>query len=130
MRMFGAGWRSAVPREPGVYALWDVKTKKMVYVEESGNLWDRFSDLGRSVNHTCRRKMAVLLSVSSDDEAALSAAIARRYLVSYIEVFLGRVELEEYLVFRWQDDVLNQPSPRLARGTHYRWVERGNASRW
>src|SRR5690349_14332775 len=54
-KMFGgSNWRAHVPREPGVYVLWDIKTRKVVYVGESGNLWDRFADLSRCVNHTCR----------------------------------------------------------------------------
>lgn len=123
-RIFGGrDWRANAPREPGVYVLWDTRTGKVVYVGQSGNLWYRLSDLGRCVNHTCRRKMAAMLNLPASDDKTLSNAIARRYAISYIEVFIGRAELEEYLILRWRANALNRRSPRLEKGTRYHWVE-------
>lgn len=78
------------------------------------------SDIGRSVNHTCRRKIAELLELQSSDEVVLSQAMAKRYVISFIEVQLGRAELEEYLVLRRRQMIVNKPATRLLRGTRYK----------
>ena len=118
-------WAEAISPEPGVYALWDLETKVPAYVGQTSSLRKRMSDIGRSVNHTCRRKVAAILGVGTTDDAALSLAMSRRYVLSYIEVLLGRAELEEYLVLRWSDYLINRPSKRLLKGTRYSWVVRG-----
>jgi hypothetical protein len=126
-RMFDSKvWAADMPAEPGVYALWDMKSLNVFYVGETSSLRHRMCDIGRSVNHTCRRKIAKLLELPFNDEVALSRAMAERYVVSFIEVQLGRAELEEYLVLRWRDTIVNKPAKRLLRGSRYKWVTPAN----
>lgn len=126
-RMFACPlWADDVPRDPGVYAIWDVALKAPVYVGESSGLKSRMSDVGRTVNHTFRRKVAPILKVNAGDESALTRAMSKRYDVSFIEVELGRAELEEFLVLRWRKTLLNKPAKRLLRGERYKWVRPAN----
>lgn len=116
-------WTDDIPSEAGVYAIWDIISKFPVYVGETSALRSRMSDIGRSVNHTFRRKAAKLLNVASNDEAALSAAMSARYAVSFVEVQFGRAEVEEFLVLRWRKTIVNKPAKRLLHGERYKWVE-------
>ena len=123
-RVFSSeSWAKDVPSEPGVYAIWERAKDIPVYVGESSSLKSRMSDVGRTVNHTFRRKAAPILGVSADDEVALTEAMSRRYDVSFIEMQLSRAELEEYLVLRWRQTVLNKPAKRLLLGKRYHWVQ-------
>lgn len=123
-RMFESdSWADDIPHESGVYAVWDLILKTPVYVGETSALRSRMSDIGRKVNHTFRRKVAKLLNINSNDEAVLSAAMAERYAVSFVEVQLGRAELEDFLILRWRKTILNNPAKRLLRGERYTWVE-------
>jgi len=118
----GPSWANDVPREPGVYAVWDLKSEAPVYVGESSDLKSRMSDVGRSVNHTFRRKAAAVLGVPPEDEVALSTAMSARYDLSVLRVNYGRAEVEEYLILRWRKTLLNRPTKRLLRGLQYKWV--------
>lgn len=114
-------WADDIPSEPGVYALWE--GSRPIYVGETSSLRHRMRDLGRSVNHTCRRKIAAKLELGHVDESALSAEMAVRYTLSFMPVSFGRVELEEYLTLRWKSSLFNSPSRRLLHGISYSWVE-------
>jgi hypothetical protein len=87
------------------------------------------SDAGRSVNHTFRRKVAIMLGIPAGDEAGLSLAISKRYDISFIPVPFGRAELEEYLRLRWRKTIVNGPAKRLLRGLQYRWITPSNPGR-
>lgn len=126
-RMFGSeSWADDIPQEAGVYAIWDLISKSPIYVGETSALRSRMSDIERAENHTFRRKAAKLLNIQSNDEAALTAAMKNRYAVAFIEVQLGRAELEEFLILRWRKTILNKPAKRLLRGERYKWVEPAN----
>src|SRR4051794_19740965 len=103
-----AQWRDGVPECGGVYVIWDMKQKPR-YVGESCNLLHRFGDLQRTVNHTFRRKVQVSLRLDGCTELRLSQAIAKRYQISYLPVAIGRIELEEYLILKWSDTIINKP---------------------
>lgn len=118
-----AVWAADIPMLPGVYAVWDVRSRDVVYIGATSCLRDRMLDFGRWKNHTCRRKLGRKLGFDDSDEVALSAALAKRYVLSFVPVFLGRSELEEYLYLRWRETLLNSPPRRLERGTQYRWVK-------
>lgn len=123
-RLFDApDWARDVPAAPGVYALWDTHTRTVAYVGETASLRHRMHDLGRSVNHTCRRKIAGELGLIGVPESELSLAMGKRYLISTLPVDFGRAELEEYLTLRWRETILNSPGKRLHRGGRYAWVE-------
>jgi hypothetical protein len=116
-------WALDIPTTGGVYALWRRPSGAMVYVGETSSLRHRMQDLGRSVNHTCRRKLAEKHRMVGAPEPELSAVIAKHYLVSYLPVALGRAELEEYLTLRHRRTLLNSPSLRHKKGSAYDWVE-------
>lgn len=122
-RLFGsATWARDVPLDAGVYVIWSRRSGRPVYVGQTGCLRERMSDAGRSVNHTFRRKVAIVLDLPTVDEAGLSLAISKRYDVSFIPVSFGRSELEEYLRLRWRKTIVNGPAKRLLRGLQYRWI--------
>ena len=116
-------WAADIPATPGVYALWDLSTAEMVYVGETASLRDRMRDLGRSINHTCRRKLAVRHKIVGASEQVISAAMSQHYVLSFLPVSLGRTELEEYLSVRHRRTIVNSPGRRLLRGSAYSWVE-------
>lgn len=119
-------WADEVPESPGVYALWDTQSEDVVYVGETASLRHRMRDLGRTVNHTCRKKLAVDLKLEQSGDAELTAAIAKRYLLSFVAVDLGRKELEEYLTLRSRQTLLNAPGIRLHKGSRDAWVKPRN----
>ena len=118
-----SSWAASIPAKPGVYVLWTAKSGIPVYVGQSSSLRDRMRDLGRSVNHTCRRKIAEHHKLVGASEAKLSAKMAKCYMVSFITVTLGRVELEEYLSLLWKETLFNSPGRRLLKGANYSWLE-------
>ena len=116
-------WSGDIPAMPGVYALWDTSTGAMVYVGETSSLNHRMRDLGRSINHTCRRKLAARHGVVDAGEDAISAVMSEHYVLSFLPVTLGRTELEEYLSLKYKRTLVNSPGRRLLRGSNYSWVE-------
>lgn len=113
-------WARNVPDKAGVYVVWDEALGVPVYVGQTSSLAHRMRDIARWENHTCRRKLAEILKISRCDEMALSAALAKRYSISYLALSFGRIELEEYLRVRWRELVINSPATRMARV--YAWV--------
>ncbi|MEQ1525357.1 MAG: hypothetical protein ABL911_01245 [Gallionella sp.] len=55
----------------------------------------------------------------ANDEAALSAAMAECYVVSFIEVQFGRAELEEFLILRWKPELNKKSTKRSPWSKHY-----------
>jgi hypothetical protein len=106
-------WAESISLEPGVYVLWEKETGRPAYVGETTCLRLRMRDLGRRVNHTCRRKLAKKLGLEHATEDELSKVVCSKYVLSAIEIDLGRKELEEYLSLRWAR-LLNSPGRRLA----------------
>lgn len=119
----GENWASDVPPAAGVYALWNLSSGDMIYVGETASLRHRMRDLGRRVNHTCRRKLAAVHNLTNATEAELSAALGAHYVMSFLPVALGRTELEEYLALRHHRTLVNSPGRRLLAGTAYSWVQ-------
>jgi hypothetical protein len=127
--VFGsADWKTNFPPAPGVYAIWDKGSSLPVYVGQTSNIKGRMGDLGRLVNHTFRQKAAKLLRLTSGDEGALSEKMSKRFVLAFVPVTLGRIELEDYLRLRWQHTLYNQPPKRLLRSKQYDWVKFSNNS--
>ena len=118
-------WAAEVPSAPGVYALWRQDSGALVHVGETANLRKRMRDLGRSVNHTARRKIAARLGLDAVSEQERSRAMRDVFCVSYLPVELGRAELEEYLTFRWRCTLFNSPSPRAHAAARFSRVKPG-----
>lgn len=116
-------WADDVRPTGGVYAIWDLRSGRPVYVGETASLRKRMKDLERRVNHTGRRKLSAKLKLDSSTEAELSLSLAKFYSLSFLEVDLGRSEFEEYLRLRWRSRaLLNSASPRMAQSEQYAWV--------
>ncbi|RWX85884.1 hypothetical protein [Pseudomonas aeruginosa] len=116
-----ADWASQVPRQAGVYVIWQAQTP--VYVGESSSLRLRMADLARPINHTFTRKIAQKYDIPEADCAELARTISANYHLSHIQVELGRAEIEEYLILRWRNTLMNKPTKRLLHSTQYHWVK-------
>ena len=107
-------WRETVPREPGVYIVWDSQTANPLYVGETANLYKRMSDIGRNANHTFRRRVLRRWKSRLQSDKLISQLISRKCMLSILVVQFGRRELEERLVGAWSEkyDLLNKPVRR------------------
>ncbi len=115
------GWASGVPKESGVYVIWEADIP--IYVGETSSLKLRMSDLARPVNHSFSKKVAEMLSIADKSYTELATAMAARYSLSYVEVAFGRKEIEEYLILRWRNSLINKPTTRLLHSAQYNWVK-------
>jgi hypothetical protein len=106
-------WKDDVPGLGGVYAIWSKKDSRPVYVGETCHLNHRCIDLGKTVNHTFRRKMAIAYEMRECSDEELTTKLSKDFLYSFIPVELGRKELEEYLTVKWKATLINNPPKRL-----------------
>jgi hypothetical protein len=90
------GWAIKIPARGGVYAIW--RGDDPVYVGETCHLKHRFGDLVRSKHHGFRRLVATTLGIKLD---CVADELAHHYQISFLTDFIGRKELEEFLVVRW-----------------------------
>jgi len=115
-----ATWRKdIVPDYPGVYALFD-QNHVLLYIGETGNLRKRMSDICRTVNHTFRKQLArkkfgvdkKLKKFDKEVELQLDTFFEDSLYVNFIEVNFGRTEIEEHLITKHQEDLLNSEKKR------------------
>ena len=118
---FAKNWNSEFPEEGGVYVLWDADDA--VYVGETSCIKCRMADLSRPVNHPFPRKVAKFVLASQLPLESLRIAISNRYKVSFCVALFGRAEIEEYLILRWRQTLMNKPTKRLLQGTQYNWMK-------
>ncbi len=114
-----AKWKDNVPSVGGVYVIWPKRSNKAIYVGKTCHLKHRFADLGRTVNHSFRRKMAKELNLLNASELTLTKELSKRFSISFIAVELGRKELEEYLIILWKKTIINKPPKRLLLSETY-----------
>lgn len=102
-------WTKLAPETAGVYVI--IENKKIVYVGETGNLRGRMTDLLDSRHHTVRQtigkkhysKVKGFKPASSKKkfpphvENLVNDHICKRCYMSYLEVPIGRKELEEFI---------------------------------
>ncbi|UUW07675.1 GIY-YIG nuclease family protein [Flavobacterium plurextorum] len=100
-------WASKIPSSAGVYVFKDVEN--IVYVGETGNLRGRMKDLLDSRHHTVRRtigerfycsipgfqKATNKIKFPDNIEFLVNDHICTKLSLAYLEVKLGRKELEE-----------------------------------
>jgi len=79
------------------------------------------SDIMRPINHAFTKKISNSKKIFNLKE--LRKFMSKNYKLSYIEVDLGRSEIEEYLILRWRKTLINKPTTRLLKGEQYSWVE-------
>lgn len=116
---FSEDWGSTFPDHGGVYVIW--KGDVPSYVGETSGLSSRMTtDLKRPNNHAFTKKVSISTEIT--DSVALKSYIAETYKVSFVQVDLGRAEIEEYLILRWRNTLINKPTKRLLKGSQYSWV--------
>lgn len=106
-------WPAGVPDAPGVYLIWN-KADELVYVGETANLRARMRDIGRTYNHSCRRKVGGLefkgtldpkTDLYSPEIEGLTTAFFKDELkVAFAEVTIGRKELEFFFMAEHHSD--------------------------
>lgn len=102
-------WARDIPEEAGVYAM--KENDRIVYVGETGNLQGRMFDLLDSRHHTVRRTIGEKFFFETDGftkattkkkfpehiEVLVNDHICTKLSLAYLEVPLGRKELEELI---------------------------------
>ena len=98
---------------PAIYALYE--NENLVYIGETGDLLKRMSDVTRTVNHSFRKEIGakkfegLKSSKKFDDitENKLDNYFDESLFISFIEVDFGRLEIETYLVDKYQKQIFN-----------------------
>ena len=104
-------WTAGIPNLAGVYALKQTDSDNLVYVGETGSLRGRMKDLLDSGHHTVRRtigerfyfeiegfvKATSKVKFPDHIEILVNDHICTKLSIAYIEVKLGRKELEEFI---------------------------------
>lgn len=79
----------------------------------------RLSDLSQSRTHTFRNKIAKKLGLLDASAETLSKAISDDYELSFLPVPFGRKEVEECLILKWENTLINKPPVRLKLSENY-----------
>ena len=117
----GAAWRNKnVPDKPGIYALFE-GNRKLIYIGETGNLRARMNDLCRTVNHTFRKNLGAsnfggiktTKKFSDEVERKLDLFYDEKLYVSFLVVNYGRLEIESYLISKYQRQLMNSEKKRM-----------------
>lgn len=112
-------WRkNYLKNVPGIYALFE--NNELIYVGETGDLLKRMSDITRTVNHSFRKQIGakkfngVKSSKKFDDktEELLDKYFDDNLYITFIEVNFGRLEIETYLVDKYQSQIINSEKKR------------------
>lgn len=85
-----AKWEEMPPAHGGVYAIWN--GIKCVYVGETCNLKDRFSDIAHCKHGFIKNRLALGITLEE---------IIKEHTISFVTDFIGRKELEEFLTVKW-----------------------------
>ncbi|VXB46764.1 MULTISPECIES: GIY-YIG nuclease family protein [Chryseobacterium] len=104
---------------PGIYAIFE-GNDKIIYIGETGNLCKRMSDITRTVNHTFRKKIGKLKfggiksseKYDSEIEVLLDKYFDEELHITFIEVNFGRLEIETYLIDKYQKQIINSVKKR------------------
>jgi len=113
-------WTAYIPKEAGVYVLW--KGNVPSYVGETSSLQLRMRDLARPINHSFTKKIAKELGLPANATKKIAQAISSSFKLSFVTVEFGRAEIEEFLILRWRNTLINKPAKRLEHSPQYRWV--------
>lgn len=117
-------WCSFVSQSPGVYCLRE--GDDVIYVGEGGNLRARLRDMTRTLNHTLRRSLGKRLFADRPDfvpatgrrkfsdeiETLLDAYMHDRLTIAAVHLFVGRKEVEEFLVDTLEPALNSKPGRR------------------
>lgn len=118
---FGVSWNKDFPDEGAVYVIWEKNSP--VYVGETSGIKRRMSELSRPINHAFTKKMQKRFCLDDKDIKLLRGKISENFKVSFVIVPFGRAEIEEYLILRWRNTLINKIAKRLSCGSQYEWVK-------
>lgn len=113
-------WRNEnVPDEAGIYAIFE-NENELIYIGESGNLKDRMNEINRTVNHSFRKQFGHLRyngiksrkKFTDDVELLLDEYFANNLYVSFLPINFGRLEIETYLIDKYQEKIFNSVKKR------------------
>lgn len=110
--------RKHLKNVPGIYAIFD--NNNLVYIGETGDILKRMADITRTVNHTFRKQIGAnkfngiksSKKFDADIEELIDKYFDTNLYLTFIEVNYGRLELEIYLVDKYQDQILNSVKKR------------------
>ena len=112
-------WRKKhLTHSPGIYALFE--NESLIYVGETGDLLKRMCDITRTVNHSFRKQLGFkkFNGIKSSKkfipeiESSLDKYFDDELYISFLEVNFGRLEIETYLVDKYQTQIINSEKKR------------------
>lgn len=120
---FDNNWRANIDKAPGVYAIFD--KDQLVYIGETANLYQRMGEIGRTYNHSFRKKLGKKLQPGAvmgknsrtyelDLEDLLTSYCNSNISVACKPLAFGRLEVESYLIHKHKDILLNSVGKRNA----------------
>jgi len=116
----GSKWANLhFPKGSGVYAIFE-DGKKLLYIGETGNLQKRIEELNRTVNHSFRKQIGFIRfngiktskKFAEEVEYKINQFYETNLFIAYIEINFGRIEIETYLVSKYQPQLLNSEKKR------------------
>ena len=113
-------WRKDnVPNIAGIYALFN-ENGKLLYIGESGNMRERMNEINRTVNHSFRKQFGHIefggikskKKFDDDVETLLDNYFDKKLHASFLPVNFGRLEIETYLISKYQEKLYNSIKKR------------------
>lgn len=104
---FSSQWAIEFKPVAGVYIIFD--NDKLVYIGETANLYKRMKELGRTYNHSFRKKLGCKLQpdakiekgkYSLELETLLTDYCNNNIYVASLPLAFGRLEVESYLIHK------------------------------
>ena len=102
----------------GIYGLFEDDVLK--YVGETGDLLKRMADITRTVNHSFRKQIGIrefkgirsTKKFEDEIEILIDSYFNDNLYLKFIEVNFGRLEIETYLVDKYQSQIVNAKKKR------------------
>ena len=113
-------WRKEnVPNEPGIYAIFE-NDDELIYIGESGNLKDRMNEINRTVNYSFRKQFGHIRykgiksrkKFADEVEILIDDYFAQNLYVSFLPINFGRLEIETFLIDKYQVKLFNSIKKR------------------
>ena len=103
---------------PAIYALFE--SEKLIYIGETGDLQKRMCDITRTVNHSFRKQIGHRKFMGEKSskkflpeiEVLLDKYFDEELYITFIEVNFGRLEIETYLIDKFQQQIINSEKKR------------------
>ena len=119
-------WKHKFPQRAGIY--FGFLDNKLCYIGETAELRARMGDLGNTYNHTLRKKIGILKlgfkleknektgklsnKFKDGEEVKLNKYMSDHLEIKFLDLNFGRKEVEDQLVEKYKNDLLNSVSLR------------------